>query len=317
MSPFAWLHKSDIRDKPAQNKCLSKATQCTRLCMYACIRQRHPACTCAQAHRMVKYLVPETARDCTMPKRNFCAGYADGGDSRRDRKLIATLERSKSPGTSNWDLMRAELGSLFLRNRLSCTDIHKLCLAAHGEGIASIAELAAAGNWGKQRKNLSRDFFRHYMKSCDAPALYMAEIPTWNLAEDKQEVSKIAFLPIPDMIRMIIEKDSGFKEKLGVPAHMPELVSLLREAAKQQGIDDTPGALGLHADGVPYLKNDSLEIFSWNMPGHPHLPRVPITAIPKRYVCKCSCKGWCTINAVVQVCGPLSTHQRIKEDGHT
>ena len=80
-------------------------------------------------------------------------------------------------------------------------------------------------------------------------------------------------------MKYLIENDPEFLSQLGAPKEMPELAATLRSAEVEMGTTGS-GALGFHADGVPYLKKDSLEIFSWNAPGTPSAQRIPITAVP-------------------------------------
>jgi hypothetical protein len=60
-------------------------------------------------------------------------------------------------------------------------------------------------------------------------------------------------------------------------------------------------AIGIHGDGVPFQKKNSIEVLSWNFLAHPTANRIPITAISKNHMCKCGCKGKCTWNAVLQI----------------
>lgn len=45
-------------------------------------------------------------------------------------------------------------------------------------------------------------------------------------------------------------------------------------------------AIGVHGDGVPYTKKDSIEILSWNFLALPTMDRIPITAISKQFLCQ-------------------------------
>ena len=195
----------------------------------------------------------------------------------RRRELAANLEE--------------EVGNLFLRNRLSGTELHSLCMSGHREGVPSVAKLASTAAWGKAPKNIARDFMRHFLRGCDAPKLYNAEIPVWDDVKNCESSATLSFLPIPDTFAYLYSKDENFRDTLSVPASMPELGNTMRAAEAIAGVANA-GCLGLHSDGVPYLKNESLEVFSWNTPGHPDMARIPITCIPKKYVCKCGCKGF-------------------------
>ena len=156
--------------------------------------------------------------------------------------------------------MNDELGSFVLANELSCPRIHRLCRAAHREQVSSIADLAKAGNWGRAPKNLSRDFMRHFLKGCDAPKLYKADIPVWDPIQAAPSTAQLSFLPTPEILQYLLKKDDEFRAMLSVPADMPELRQVMAHAEAKMGISGA-GCLGLHADGVPYLKKESLEMF--------------------------------------------------------
>ena len=59
--------------------------------------------------------------------------------------------------------------------------------------------------------------------------------------------------------------------------------------------------LGLHGDGVPFTKKDSLELISFNFLAQPHGWRVPFTGISKGYVCHCGCLGKHRWDDILQV----------------
>ena len=57
--------------------------------------------------------------------------------------------------------------------------------------------------------------------------------------------------------------------------------------------------VGLYVDAAPYTKYDSFYVISWN-PIHSRTRHV-ITVVRKQQLCRCGCKGKCTINAVMRV----------------
>lgn len=58
--------------------------------------------------------------------------------------------------------------------------------------------------------------------------------------------------------------------------------------------------LGLHGDGVPFTKSDTIEIISYNFINNPGGQRIPFTAISKKHLCRC-CKGKDTWQAILSV----------------
>lgn len=64
-------------------------------------------------------------------------------------------------------------------------------------------------------------------------------------------------------------------------------------------VDDTV-YIGLHGDGVPFTKSDSIEIISYNFLNDPSGQRIPFTAVSKKHICQC-CKGKHTWDAILEV----------------
>ena len=58
--------------------------------------------------------------------------------------------------------------------------------------------------------------------------------------------------------------------------------------------------IGLHGDGVPISKTDTSTIFSWNV-AMPGAERIPFTAVSKRSLCGCGCRGGCTFAGITEV----------------
>ena len=59
--------------------------------------------------------------------------------------------------------------------------------------------------------------------------------------------------------------------------------------------------VGLHGDGVPHQKSDTIECISWNFPGLPHTDRILCSVLEKTYLCDCGCSGRHTTNKMIEV----------------
>jgi hypothetical protein len=59
--------------------------------------------------------------------------------------------------------------------------------------------------------------------------------------------------------------------------------------------------IGIHGDGVPFSKSDSIEILAINFLAQPKGQRVPFTAVSKKHLCKCGCLGRHTWYAILGV----------------
>ncbi len=220
-------------------------------------------------------------------------------------KRLGVEDRSRSPGRSapsdsSRPLFRDAIRDIFLSNKLSAPDIHNVIAGASASGASGVADLAAAGHRGTVKRNLSRDLMRKFLKNTSAPPLYSAKIKLWDVEAQTRVEGELPFLLPHEMMYTLKRHDPSALEEAKVPPHMPELAALLQRATRELGSEDMV-ALGLHGDGVPYLKKESLEIMSWNFPGCPVMDRVPLTAVPKKHVCQCGCRGGCTWDCILAV----------------
>ena len=113
-------------------------------------------------------------------------------------------------------------------------------------------------------------------------------------------LTKHPFLLPHEMIHHIIAKD---REWLRISsAEYPEQYRLLEQSCAKYNLQvaDCTG-IGLHGDGVPYTKKDSVEILSFNFLAYPTADRIPITCISKKLLCHCGCKGTHTWYAIFEV----------------
>jgi hypothetical protein len=83
----------------------------------------------------------------------------------------------------------------------------------------------------------------------------------------------------------------------------PDIYSSLKEKCKKLGLDAAKVVpLGIHGDGVPFSKKESLELISFNFLSDSSGDRIPITGISKSFVCQCGCLGkhtWGDIMGVI------------------
>ena len=88
-----------------------------------------------------------------------------------------------------------------------------------------------------------------------------------------------------------------------LPSGVPGLQKVKEKfCAKLRTPPEATVGIGLHGDGVPMQKNGkSIDVFSWNLLATPQGDRYPFTMIEDRYMCKCGCKGRCTVDAILGV----------------
>ena len=173
-------------------------------------------------------------------------------------------------------------------------------MASYTEGAKSAAKFARSGAWGSNPKNLARDMMEAVLKDVGMPELFWHKIPTWNHATRQQELTWHPFLLPHELLHHIVQKDSSWLQLLA--ADFPETHALLEDACnKFHTPQSKTAAIGLHGDGVPYTKKDSVEILSFNVLGFPTADRIPITCISKKFLCKCGCKGMHTWYKILEI----------------
>ena len=60
-------------------------------------------------------------------------------------------------------------------------------------------------------------------------------------------------------------------------------------------------AIGLHGDGVPFAKQQSVEVLSWNFIALPGMERILFATVEKSWNCRCGCGGRCTLDALLAI----------------
>ena len=141
---------------------------------------------------------------------------------------------------------------------------------------------------------------RNILREVTMPDLFWFKIPTWDPIGKVQTLTDHPFLLPHEMIHHIISRS---REWLRISAaEYPDQSRLLEESCAKYKlrVADCTG-IGLHGDGVPYTKKDSVEILSFNFLGSPTADRIPITCISKKNLCQCGCKGAHTWYAIFEV----------------
>jgi len=189
---------------------------------------------------------------------------------------------------------------LFLENTLAPAVVQQLAVLAGKHRVPGVQRLAAAGSAGRRPGNLRRDMLRTVLQDCRVPELYMAEIP---VRGPKGECTRRLWpflLPhefLPQMVETV---------GLDAATTWPEELGALRErvgaAARSLELDVSHLlAVGIHGDGVASTPRQLCNIISYNLANRPGDDRFLFSAIDKRHMCPCGCKGRCSIDAMLSV----------------
>jgi hypothetical protein len=205
------------------------------------------------------------------------------------------------PNHAEVEPFRRVLGEIFLESKISALDANRLGKSAFAKGTTEAYDFARAGNWGSNKKNISRDINRKLVQNASLPPEYWHEIQVWDTQSNSAAKKKIPFL-LPHEVMHNLVQEQGIESFLVNAENNPMAYQKLQETcSKYKKNMNRTIAIGVHGDGVPYTKKDSIEILSWNFLSCPTADRIPITAVSKKHTCRCGCKGSCTWNGIFKV----------------
>ncbi len=260
-------------------------------------------------------------------------GLASGGSDRsRSPKPRSSPSSQARPSSSHGPLpvpvpasqdedLRQVIKELFLLNDISGPKASRLARAGAKSGADGVKDLSAAGGEGKHPKNYHRDIMRNLLRDCRLPSLYFAKVP---LSMDGQVLEQDFPFLLPHEMLVVLANQcpSELATAKGDPDSTPELCAIVRRTEVELGLSvGSLIPLGLHGDGVPYSKRQSLEALSWNLPGKPLWDRILFTAVPKKFLCSCGCRGKHSWDKILEVWAwsmrllALGTHPTNRHDG--
>ena len=152
-------------------------------------------------------------------------------------------------------------------------DSYRMAVAAYQEGAKSVKGFAKAGNWGAAPKNLARDFMAQALKGSILPEVFYYPVPLWDPGSRSQVTRNHPFLLPHEMINHLLIQDPDICHVSCV--QYPKISELWEDACTKAGLNNRfTAAVGLHGDGVPYTKKESVEILSFNFLSQPTADRI-------------------------------------------
>ncbi len=170
-------------------------------------------------------------------------------------------------------------------------------------GASGVKDFGEAGKSG-QHRNSHRDLKRKMKKNSPMPEPYHVEVPVTN---PDTKVRMFVWLPIlllHEMAGWLIEAN---RISLGdicgpnLPIGSGTRTSFESWCATNHLDFDTAIPFGLHGDGVPFAKQQSVEVFSWNCIAAPAMERILFALVEKSWLCGCGCGGRCTMDPILEV----------------
>ena len=179
--------------------------------------------------------------------------------------------------------LRANLADLFLSNEVSGARIASLFEDASVANPRHVQDLAKLNT-----KNSTRDVRRKLANRSQWPQLYYAPVRVYDRTTDAEITVQLPMLLPHELIGRVADASSR-PALLSHDGLCFETLQHVRTAAFELGLDEKEVLpVGLRGDGVPFNwdRSESLEIISINLPGSGGQLRLPITAIPKKYIIK-------------------------------
>jgi len=178
-----------------------------------------------------------------------------------------------------------------------------LAQSAMNAGATGIAAMGRAGAAGVHPGNTHRDLMRQYLKDTTVPEPYFADIPIHDVKSDQDHVTiALPFLLVHEMIASMVKKCPSITNELSVLPPNTRLDNLAMKFARDNGVDRSRILpLGIHGDGVPYKKNRSCQVISWNFLATPHAERFMFVNIGKEFCCQCGCGGRHTLDPIIEI----------------
>ena len=221
--------------------------------------------------------------DVEMPDLQWDESDEEPEQSSREAKSRKVCDKSKSSkdskGDDGWDdagtePTQADIDNytnyqkhLFALNKSSALDIRTSVEFASRAGARGQGSIRKAGNKGSQPQNLNRDLKRTFVKGSAMPNKYYCEVIGKHPETGENNVAMmIPILLLHEMLCWLLETS---KIALAHMCEAPEESGMSQkheDFSKQSGMDkDRTAIIGQHQDGVPFQKNQSLEVISWNL----------------------------------------------------
>ena len=183
--------------------------------------------------------------------------------------------------------LRDVLRDLFLLNQVSGTTTQRLAAAGRRSGAGDVADFSSTGHHGQAAGNIARDLMRRILRDCHYPALYWAEVPLHDPAaapgSSRTRAAAYPFL-LPHEVLAHLVGSPEWQVPVATEQKTPHLYQWVKQMCRPLGLSPSRIIpLGLHGDGVPFSKTDTLEQFSWSFPALPGSPRILFSAGSKKH----------------------------------
>ena len=225
------------------------------------------------------------------------------------------LDAAPEPAAARSDLGKV-LATHYSTGRLSADEIAQTAsagISGNADPQSDLKRLASAFSGSKRKRetsegpkpetrNSARGVSRALRRFSVLPALYYFLCPLWDPHQNCQVVEKVSMLLLTDLVDLIpagleseycsyTDAQSGFHADC---LSWCDRVSV--DPSAHQYV-----AFGLWGDAAPYTNKDSLYLLAGSVLSGEHRDRWWLSAIAKRRICNCGCKGRHTFERLFEV----------------
>ena len=198
---------------------------------------------------------------------------------------------------------KSHLTNIFVNNKLSGKDVQELSQYSSAAGAGGVSDYAGAGKKGDIPGNIHRDLKRKAKATSPMPDVYYAEVPVSQPDTHERSIVLLPILLLHEVLLWLIESSAIFVRDVN-GTHFPDgsgRKQSFLQFCSSHGLDMLSIILlGIHGDGVPFAKMQSVQVLSWNMligSGE----RILFALVEKAWQCRCGCGGRCTLDALLTV----------------
>ena len=155
-----------------------------------------------------------------------------------------------------------------------------------------------AARWGFRPGAPSGHYARHLEPLLghgrENPSLYQITVPGHHKHDLERTLHPVTVMPAHEQVADDLAGDATFRNRLAERRADRSLPPAYWEHPVVRDAGDAPVApLAFYVDGVPYSQSDS--VLGWWVINLISQRRYLVAVLRKRLLCKCGCKGWCTL----------------------
>ena len=221
-------------------------------------------------------------------------------ESRSSSDIVHLSADGDEPTQHHADIYRKHMQDIFVANKLSATDTQTLSDLSSSAGAKGVHDFARCGNKFSTPGSTERDLLRNMKASVDMPEPYYAEILCRDPDTNRNRVPMMMpVLLLHEIMFWIISSGRALLKYVNASL-LPKESGRFNHMSKFCESHNIPIEqmipIGMHGDGVPFQKKQTVEVMSWDMIAGTIKEIILFSLIGKRYVCQCGCHGRCTLD---------------------